>query len=182
MSPLLCSRESPDSPERIQDSPGPAFPAPRHAATSPHLIGQDWPRALRIANGGEGAGRGREARTPTAPSPGSLRPENGSWWLAASERSESPLEGKEEGTDQKSRTGTSGDLAALGDREVPSLWRGRGGERHLCQEANRSRPEGVSGWRVGARPEGRALRGGQRPGLERTGDAPWQGSQTTHLM
>nr|XP_060474043.1 uncharacterized protein LOC132668890 isoform X2 [Panthera onca] len=58
MSPLLCSRESPDSPERIQDSPGPAFPAPRHAATFPHLIGQDWPRALRIANGGRGRGAG----------------------------------------------------------------------------------------------------------------------------
>lgn len=91
------------------------------AATSPRVIGQRWPRAFRIANGVEGAGRGKGSPEAYCTFSWKSLPAKRSWWLGASERLESLLEEKEKGTDQKSRTGTSGDLAALGDREVRSL-------------------------------------------------------------
>lgn len=115
-------------------------------------------------------GAGREVRTPTAPClTVPVQKERGVGGLRLlKEGSESPPEGREEGTDQRSRSGTSGGPAALGNSEVqsptaagkqtrrPRGWQGR----PLCQEAKRSRSAGVSRWRVGAWPEGRALRAG----------------------
>lgn len=167
--PLLCTAGSRLS--NVLQEQWPGF----RAANYPHPIGQSWSRVLHIASGGEGAEQGGKSGRRLHLLPVPAQKERGVGGLRLLEGgSESPPEGREEGTDQRSRTGTSGGPATLGNSEVQSRpllghrdrQEGRGGVA-LC--ARKQTGAGLGGEPVpgGFLAGGRAVQ--ERRALERAG-------------